>query len=132
MLQNSRGVLFLRVLKRRRQRNTHAPCWETPKPTKVYEKMRKKRVTNTANNQKQIALLAGGEGGSPPQRKVCETLKQSNRNRKLSGGKGGGPDPSAERTKNTKKTLTYMPHDPSSSVPGERLTPITNLSLITT
>ena len=47
-------------------------------------------VTNTANNQKQISLLAGrGGGGSPPRRKVCETLKQSSRNRKLSGGEGG-------------------------------------------
>ena len=34
MLQNSRGVFFLRVLKRRRQRNTHAPCRETLKPAK--------------------------------------------------------------------------------------------------
>ena len=32
MLQNSRDVFFLRVLKRRRQRNTQAPCWETLKP----------------------------------------------------------------------------------------------------
>jgi hypothetical protein len=30
-------------------------------------------------------------------------LKQSNRNRQLSGGDQGGPDTSAERTKNSKK-----------------------------
>ena len=53
--------------------------------------------------QPETDSFASGGGGSPPQRKVCETLKQSNRNRKLSGGEGGGPDPSAERTKNSKQ-----------------------------
>ena len=40
MPQNSRGVLFLRGLKRRRQRNIHAPCWETLKPARIYKKLR--------------------------------------------------------------------------------------------
>ena len=30
------GVFFPGVLKRRRQRNTHAPSWETLKPAKRY------------------------------------------------------------------------------------------------
>ena len=32
------GVFFLRVLKRRRQCITHAPCWKTQKRSKVYSK----------------------------------------------------------------------------------------------
>ena len=34
------GVFFLGVLKRRRQCITHAPCWKTPKQTKVYSTFR--------------------------------------------------------------------------------------------
>ena len=36
MLQSFRGLFFLRVLKRRRQRNKHAPCWETLKSAKRF------------------------------------------------------------------------------------------------
>ena len=34
------GRVFLRVLKRHLQRNTRAPCWETPKPTQIYSKFK--------------------------------------------------------------------------------------------
>jgi len=46
MLQDSRLVFFLSVLQRGRQRNTHAPCWETPKPTKTYRKSASLTIDN--------------------------------------------------------------------------------------
>ena len=50
MLQNSRGVFFLRVLKRRRQRNAHAPYWETPKTDKKILKAIKKQPKSVKIN----------------------------------------------------------------------------------
>ena len=51
------GVFFLGVLKRRRQRNTHAPCWETPKPTKIYSKFR--NIRKYTQNLMKILLIPG-------------------------------------------------------------------------
>ena len=37
ILKKIEGRVFSEGSGRRRQRNTHAPCWDTPKPTKRYK-----------------------------------------------------------------------------------------------
>ena len=49
------GVFFLRVLKRRRQRNTHAPCWETLRPTQRYQN----RATNNKTHKAHAPKIQG-------------------------------------------------------------------------
>ena len=69
MLQNSRGVFFLRVLERRRQRNTHAPYTETAKPTKkhqIYKTIIKIYKTHKVHAPK-FQRRAFSEGSEAPQ-----------------------------------------------------------------
>ena len=88
MLQNSMDVFFLRVLKRRRQRNTDAPCLETPKPTERLENRPKvdqktiKPIGYVLHNFRDVFFLEvlGAAGSATHTHTPCwETLKPAKR-----------------------------------------------------